>query len=309
MEVLQKTLRTTATQCVACQKKTPEKGIANRLIRTLPENVIFDGELKIVECCDCGLKYLNPMPHPEAMQRIYDFDVYPDSTNNNPVLMEHFYEKVKTFHPNVKSVLEIGCGTGDFLGWLQGKGLEVAGVEFADSQHRLKYTGKFYPGTMETVQIEEKYDVVFLLNVIEHLADPKRVLEKIAKILNPGGVLLLRHPNADLFSYKPYLYTVELGKYGLHRILRALGKNTPFTVAGFQCQHLFYFGKQSVTNMLEKAGFKVADFSTTDPYNRLRISKSLKRGNVIEAGIAGLRHALGAKGLGPECLIVAKLAA
>jgi 2-polyprenyl-3-methyl-5-hydroxy-6-metoxy-1,4-benzoquinol methylase len=285
---------------------TPERVLADQLIRTLPENQRFGGALKIVECEYCSLRYLNPMPDPRDLGQVYDYDVYEDSTNANPVLMEHFYNQLRAHCRNLNSVLEIGCGTGDFLAWLQSKGLKVSGVEFAETANRVKYDGPIYYGRMEDLSLPEKYDAILLLNVIEHLANPKQVIAKIRSMLNPGGVLLIRHPNSDLFYFKPYWLMAELPKYLVHRWLARRGKKTGFTIVGFQNQHLFYFNRQTTTRLLRDTGFTLEHFSTTDPYNKLRILKSLKRGKVVEAGIAGIRHILGSVGLGPECLFVAR---
>lgn len=300
-------LRTVETHCFNCGTRTPETILADRMIRTLPENQRFGGELKIVECRECSLRYLNPMPDLRDLGQVYDYDVYEDSTNANPVLMEHFYATMKAHRQPLHDVCEIGCGTGDFLAWLQTKGLSVTGVEFADSSNRVKFTGPLHVGRMEDLELPEgAYDAVLLLNVIEHLADPKMVLAKIHRMLRPGGVLLLRHPNSDLFFFKPYWLLVEVPKYLYHRHLHRKGQKTGFTVVGFQNQHLFYFGRRSVTNMLEACGLHVEHFSTTDPYNRLRISKAIGRRSFVEAAIATVRHILGTAGLGPECLLVAR---
>lgn len=300
-------LRTTTTVCNFCGTPTPETVLADRMIRSLPENQSFGGKLKIVECSQCGLRYLNPTPDVRDLHHIYSYDVYEDSTNNNPVLMEHFFDKLRRHSPGLKKVLEIGCGTGDFLAWLQSKGLEVSGVEFAESANRVKYDGPLFVGRMEDINLEDaSYDAILLLNVIEHLSDPQVVLRKIRRALKPGGILLLRHPNSDLFFFRPYWLAVEVPKYIVHRVQARTGRRTRFTIAGFQNQHLFYFHRKATASLLNNVGFDVVDFSTSDPYNRLRIKKSLARGNLIEAGIAAVRHALGAAGLGPECLIVAR---
>jgi len=300
-------LRTTEATCNLCGTSTAERVLAEQLIRTLPENLAFGGRLRIVECRRCGLRYLNPTPDVRDLHHVYNYDVYEDSTNNNPVLMQHFFAKLTEHSGRLESVVEIGCGTGDFLAWLQLKGLKVSGVEFADSASRVKFDGPLHVGRMEDITLPDaSFDAVLLLNVIEHLSDPLMVLHKIKRMLKPGGVLLLRHPNSDLFFFRPYWLLVEGPKYLLHRHLARQGKKTKFTIVGFQNQHLFYFHRKAITKLLRKSGFTVADFSTSDPYNRLRISKSLRNGHLLEAGIAATRHLLGTVGLGPECLIVAK---
>jgi SAM-dependent methyltransferase len=300
-------LRTTPTTCLLCHARTDERVLAGRAIRDLPENSVFGGQLRIVECRACGLRYLNPAPDVRDLGHIYNYDVYEDSTNNNPSLMEHFYQKLVAHRPALHRVMEIGCGTGEFLALLESRGLETAGVEFADSSTRVKFKGKLYVGRMEDIDVPpSSFDAVLLLNVIEHLSDPVAVLHKIRTMLRPGGILLLRHPNSDLFYFPPYRYTVEFAKYLAHRWLHGRGRKTRFTLLGFQNQHLFYLNRRLSERMLAQAGFDVVHFSTADPYNRSRIGKALRSGRVIEAGIAGVRHLLSVAGLGPECLIVAR---
>lgn len=303
-----KTLRTVSTQCASCGQPTPETVLASRWIESLPENQVFDGRLRIVECQVCGLRYLNPMPDPRDLGQIYSYDVYEDSTNHNPVLQQFFHATLVRQCPQLRRVLEIGCGTGEFLAFLESKGLEVAGVEFADSAQRVRFKGKLYVGRMEDLEIPQaSFDGVLLLNVIEHLIDPLDVLKKIRRMLAPKGVLLLRHPNSDLFFNPLYRYLVEFPKYLLHRSLLRRGKKTKFTILGFQNQHLFYFDRRSVTRMLDQAGLCIQDYTTVDPYNRRRFARALREGKVLEAAVAGIRHVLGYLGLGPECLIVASV--
>lgn len=299
-------LRTVETSCLVCKIDAGEKILADQWIRTLPENEVFDGRLRIVQCNQCGLRYLNPAPHPDDLGHIYSYDVYVDSTNNNEVLQEFFYQTMLDHCPSLGRVLEIGCGTGEFLANLEGRGIEVAGVEFADSAHRVKFKGKLYISRMEDLEIPDAaFDGILLLNVIEHLGDPADVLQKVRKMLAPGGVLVLRFPNSDLFFNPGYKYLVEWPKYLLHRWLRSRGRRTRFTVVGFQNQHLFYFDRKSSTRMLAAAGLSVVHFSTVDPYNRYRMKQGLRAGNFVEWGISSIRHLLGFVGLGPECLIVA----
>jgi SAM-dependent methyltransferase len=301
------TLRVEQTHCEFCQMSTEERVLADRLIKWLPENKTFDGRLKIVECKVCGLRYLNPKPHIDDLSKIYSYDVYQDSTNNNRLLQTFLWQLSKEHCRSLQRVLEVGCGTGEFLAYLENKGIDSYGVEFADSARRVIFKGPLYVGRIEDIDIiDTQFDVVFVLNVIEHLLAPSVALAKIKGFLRDDGLLILRHPNSALFFNPVYKLLLEFPKFLLHRLLNALGGHTRFTIVGFQNQHLFYFHRRSISMMIERAGFTIEKFTTADPYNWRRLTQSLKALKLAEASIALLRYLTGFFGLGPECIIVAR---
>lgn len=296
------------TFCRSCRQHTPERLVAGRWIRTLPENLRFGGRLKMVRCTVCGLVYLNPRPRPDALPDIYDFEEYADSTNRNPVLMRHFHAQLQRHHPRAVRVLEIGCSAGEFLAYLEGVGFECEGnpgMEEAKSKPP-KFKGRRHYGLMEDLDLgADRYDAVFLLNTLEHVADPALVIAKAHQLLKPGGVFILRHPNAAMYLSWPYRYTIELAKLGLHLALRAAGRRPSFGMLGFKNQHLFYFTAATVNRILQRSGFSIREQSTNDPYNRLVRLPDLVRRRSPLALIAALRVGLGRFGLGPELLTVA----
>lgn len=300
-------LRVAIQSCNFCHTVRYEKTIADRLIRTLPENEVFIGKLKIVECRTCGLRYLNPMPHPEDLSLIYNYHIYRDSTNNNPILQEQFYNLMSEYALETKCVLEVGCGTGEFLAYLEKHGIQVSGVEFADSSQVVKFKGMLYAGRIEEVSLpENEFDAIFLLNVLEHLIDPQEVLKKIRTTLKERGILILRHPNSDLFFCTVYKYLLEMPKYLIHRGLRILKKKTRFTILGFQNQHLFYFNYKTMNKMLNDCGYTLEFFTTKDAYNLQRLREAFQDKQYIEGTAPLVRHLLSHIGLGPECVFVAR---
>lgn len=300
-------LNVVETYCKLCTTKTPEKVRASFLIRDLQENNIFGRKLKIVECRMCGLRYLNPMPSPDSLHAIYDYDTYIDSTNNNLFLQEYFLEMAMTHCFGIEEVLEVGCGTGEFLSFLEKKGMRVTGVEFAESADRVKFNGKLYYGRIEDIDFRgEVFDLIFVLNVIEHLTDPLTALKKLRKTLKNDGILILRHPNSDLFFNIFYKTFIEIPKFLLFRIRKIMGRKSRFTIIGFQNQHLFYFNRKTVCRLLNKSGFSVEYFTTNDPYNKYRLRTSFKKGKYFEGIISFVRYAMSYFGLGSECIIVAR---
>lgn len=294
------------TTCNFCGRKTSEKILANRLIRHLPESRLFGGQLRIVQCRSCGLRYLNPRPATEILPLIYDYDCYLDSTNTNEVLQEYFFSLISNSHPHAHRVLEVGCGTGEFLSYLERRGINVAGVEFADASKRVKFKGDLYVGMIEDISLPQgQFDVALLLNVIEHLVDPLKTLEKIRGALLRDGLLILRHPNSDLFHNRIYKSIIEIPKYLLHQVIRFFGGTAGYTIVGFQNQHLFYFNRDSIERILRKSGFSIKYFTTNDPFNRYRMTERFGQLRFVESLIALTRYVMGWFGLGAECIIVA----
>ncbi len=87
---------------------------------------------------------------------------------------------------NQKKILELGCGTGDVLAFLNpkyGLGIDISEnmVAIARKKHRKKSL-RFETGAGETLKLKEKFDVILLPDVIEHLADHKKTFEQLHKI-------------------------------------------------------------------------------------------------------------------------------
>lgn len=106
----------------------------------------------------------------------------------------------------IESVLEIGCGEGGTLHWLQeNKGVKIChGLEILpEVSERAKMKGlQVVTGNIETdgIPFQEKHDVILCLDVLEHLHDPWRVLPVIIENIHPGGSLIVSLPNIAHFS-------------------------------------------------------------------------------------------------------------
>ncbi|MDQ2943237.1 MAG: class I SAM-dependent methyltransferase [Candidatus Dormibacteraeota bacterium] len=152
----------------------------------------------------------------------------------------------KLLKPNVNlKVLDIGCGKGSFLYYLQ-KTVEcqVTGIDFDESSGRycretLNLEARH--GDIHSLQgLVEKYDVVTMWHYLEHEFDPLSALLKANEVLANGELLILEVPNAEsleniLFKRRSYLYDVP--------------------------RHLYSFSPITINSLLEKAGFEVQSLS------------------------------------------------
>jgi len=97
-----------------------------------------------------------------------------------------------------RRLLEIGCAGGFFLAEARRSGVEVHGVELSSVAARHAREVLALPlteGAFEEAELPHGFDAVCAFHVLEHVAEPRRFLEKAHGLLSPGGVLALEVPN------------------------------------------------------------------------------------------------------------------
>lgn len=173
-------------------------------------------------------------------------------------------------------LLDIGCGSGEFLRRAKSAGWEVMGLDFDEAavrQARFRGLDVRHGGVGALVGMEASFDVITMGHVIEHVPHPLDVLRTCFVLLKPGGVLWLETPNIDALGHQ---------RYG--RDWRGL--EPP--------RHLVLFSVESLLGALTRSGFEnpvfqpyrpVAPFTylaseaiaqRVDPYARFRSSAELR---------------------------------
>lgn len=216
------------------------------------------------KCLECGLVFV--WPQQSALSEEGYGDVYYDTfagSENDLGKMWKDRLKVVLKHKRQGNLLDVGAGTGQFLG-LAKKYFTVQGTEVSD------YAGKKAKANYDVlVEIKdlkefnkESFDVVTAWHVIEHLTNPTLELGKMHRLLTPGGYLFLALPNNNslkqrikkLISY-PSLY---------------------FDAAPSRENHFFFFTRATILRALEKNGFTVKGFGADNYYGDRSILTSVK---------------------------------
>ncbi len=142
-------------------------------------------------------------------------------------------------------LLDVGCGNGTFLANMKDLGWRVLGVEIDENAAqvaRQRYGLEVLPGTLAEAEFpDQTFDVVTLRHVIEHVFDPVLLLGECARVLKPGGRLLITTPNVESLA---------------HALFREnwRGLEPP--------RHLMLFSPATLAQCAEKAGFRTCENKT-----------------------------------------------
>jgi SAM-dependent methyltransferase len=208
---------------------------------------------RLMRCTECGFTLLNPQPSDQKLAAIYSHDYFLGA--NDPKAQEVFNRlKRQTAELYLAEIarysgrsggklLEIGSGSGDMLVTAAAQGYEVTGVEYspyacAEARHRLaakNLPGEVLQGEIETVaERSGQYDACVMADLIEHVRNPRRLLEVVHRVLKPGGVILIATPTLDSFSAR--LMGVRWMEY--------------------KPEHLSYFNRRTLEGLLFSEGYR-----------------------------------------------------
>lgn len=210
---------------------------------------LVSGTFTIMGCDSCGGQFVDPMPGPDDVDPF--FEVYWGSGGGGSVsLAARFEAAYKDFlnwselvrlkrwiRPGTR-VLDIGCGGGDALWFLHKWGCECCGLE--SSEAGVEATRRRVPGVDARIGDvyshdfpDRAFDLVLMSHVIEHLPRPADALERIRRLLKPGGLLCLMLPSIHClqrrmfgprwFVYIPPRHLVYYTPSSLCRLLRRCG--------------------------------------------------------------------------------------
>ncbi|MEO9662892.1 MAG: class I SAM-dependent methyltransferase [Maribacter dokdonensis] len=232
-------------------------------------------------------------PIPENLSNYYESNNYISHTDEAKTLLEKVYQTVKKialkrklslinkYANTSKTILDIGCGTGEFLTNARKNNWNTLGVEINDearnkSSKKNITTYKF----VEEVK-SSQFNIITLWHVLEHLKDLNGTITKISSLLDTDGTLIIAVPNYK--SYDANYYKEYWAAY-----------DTP--------RHLWHFSQKSISTIFENHNLKVVRTLPMyfDSYYVSLLSEKYKTGksNYLKAFYRGMLSNLKAKRTG-----------
>jgi 2-polyprenyl-3-methyl-5-hydroxy-6-metoxy-1,4-benzoquinol methylase len=123
-------------------------------------------------------------------------------------------------------LLDVGCGNGRFLAAMRTLGWQVQGVEFSADGVRVcrKQDLPVHHGDLASAAFADgRFDVITVRHVIEHIPDPLPFVAELARVLKPGGLLVIETPNGDALGQSWFTMNWYANDVPRHLVMYAPG--------------------------------------------------------------------------------------
>tara|TARA_R110002050_G_scaffold274787_2_gene419362 strand:- start:1040 stop:1900 length:861 start_codon:yes stop_codon:yes gene_type:complete len=218
---------------------------------TLKDHSVSKEEFQLLYNKELDMLETFPQPKGEKLSEYYKSEDYISHTDTKRNLLEFAYHKVReislkrklklinSFKSKTKSLLDIGCGTGDFLQTALNDNWKVTGIEPNESARKIanSKTNNSVFETKELVKLKpNSFDVITLWHVLEHLPDLEMHTTLFKSLLKPNGTLVIAVPNYK--SYDADYYKNFWAAYDVPR-------------------HLWHFSKTSISELFIRENMKL----------------------------------------------------
>jgi 2-polyprenyl-3-methyl-5-hydroxy-6-metoxy-1,4-benzoquinol methylase len=206
---------------------------------------------QLIENLEYGFLETTPQPSLESIPDYYKSEDYISHTDSKRNLFEIVYhlvrkislkQKLKLINTSTstqKNLLDVGCGTGDFLRVAKQNHWSVSGIE-PNKQARQIANNKTDNSVFAIEHLlkfqAESFDVISLWHVLEHLPNLEEHIQVFKKLLKPNGTLIIAVPNYK--SYDAEYYQEFWAAYDVPR-------------------HLWHFNKDSISKLVSKVSMEV----------------------------------------------------
>lgn len=228
------------------------------------------GTWTLVACESCGVICMSPMPTEAQLGEYYaaysndeNVDLSLKAGSRSPALRKFFHRLTGDVDPRDfvevsagARILDYGCGHAGYLSDFHQRGFSISGAEIASYVVQTCQQHGFDVHQVEDFSkipfADGEFDIVYLMQVFEHLREPHMFLDELARVLKSGGTLYLAVPNANSIWRKVF------------------GNN--WVSGWFAPYHLFHYNRDSLASLADRHGFDVVSSWSDTPESWFRLN-------------------------------------
>lgn len=224
------------TECPICNQQSFEPYLSCK------DYTVSHETFNLIKCKTCDFVITSPRPVASTLGNYYLSEDYISHSPKSKTIINKLYKIsrlltlrwkvkiIKTSKPS--SILDYGCGTGEFLSTCEKHGLVIQGVEPSPvaRTHANELTHNKVVESIDNIQ--SKFDVITMWHVLEHVPDLNGTIEKLKARLTQNGTMFIAVPNResnDAQKYKEHWagYDVprHLWHFNHHNMKQLLSKN------------------------------------------------------------------------------------
>lgn len=232
---------TEVNQCPICNSRSFVP------LLTCKDYTVSQESFKVKKCTVCQLGITSPRPSDEDLGKYYESEAYISHANTRKSAFDRVYQIARRYTtqwkidiireynpvPNLR-ILDYGCGTGQFLHQASLSGMRVDGLEPNEKARKQAEALLSKPVFKNIGDLTNKYDVITLWHVLEHIPNFPSIISQLHKSLHTNGMLFVAVPNmrsADADRYQEYWAAYDVPR------------------------HLWHFSKDNMKMFLESSGF------------------------------------------------------
>jgi len=230
--------------CPVCEKSDFS------LLFDVKDYFLTSEEFSIQKCNNCGFKFVNPRPDKSEIGRYYQSDQYISHNAAEAKFINRVYKLARRFsilkkykivykYAGPGKILDIGCGTGEFLNYCKSRGFEVTGIEPNKKARVFAQQENKTPVFCELAELSAdkgSCNCITMWHVLEHIHDLNETLEMVKYLISRNGILIVAVPNCNSW---------DAGKYG------------NFWAAYDVPRHLYHFTESTMKKLLTNHGFEI----------------------------------------------------
>lgn len=249
----------------------------------LKDHSVSREEFTIIQCDSCGFKITSPRPFDNKLPEYYKSEDYISHSDSQRGFINFLYQKVKniTLYQKEKLIsslntsnrlLDIGCGTGDFIKYVSRKNWSVIGLEPDEGARSLadfKLPGKIHHIDNLFELSHQSFGIITMWHVLEHVSELNKYMAQLNLLLEKNGRLVIALPNpesADAKHYKKYWAAYDVPR------------------------HLYHFSIKNISELASNNGFLLNSTKPMvfDSFYVSMLSEKYKGGNIFSAASNGL---------------------